>query len=339
MKISTCLIFVMLLFVGMTGCQSQSQHSIDDYPPGIDGEIPPPASNRLHEDNNGTTSTLNTGKVDQMILNGIDPKEALAELNKLEKDIKNDQQLGIFHVRRAEILINMGENQKAIDEFEEVLKINSKPLSRLLACSYIASINNNLGNREEALLYMEKAQEIYPEIKDDENNPRILIYFVSNAVINSDRGNFEDVIKDLNAANSLINKYHLSNHEYRESIILERAFAYSMLKQPEKARETIKNWSDADKAGKTSNPPINKNLDDLEIRYKVAIAKGEYENALKCTEEINNDDKFLFHLARGYVYYAWDKNDEARKEFELASKESKDNIYRKQALKMLEKLK
>lgn len=279
--------------------------------------------------------SLNTGKVDQMILDGKKPEEALAELYKLEKDIKNDQQRGMFYVRSAEILINMSEDRKAIEELNKVVNINAKPLSKLLAYSYIASINNNMGNQKEAALYLEKAQEIYPEIKEEDKNPRMLIYYVSSALINSDRADYEKAINDMNAANDLIRRFHLTNNEYKESITMEKAFAYSMLKQPEKASRTIKKWHSSN----SSQMPRNKDLDDLEIRYKVALAKGEYETALKCTEELKDDNGFSIHIAKGNVYYVWGKDDDARKEFELALKESKDPWFREQASKMLEKLK
>ena len=337
MKISAYLLSLLLLFVVLAGCQSQSQplnspgqkHDRQNVKKHV------PVTEKPPEKNDNSEFSLNTEKVDQMIAAGKKPEETLEELNKLEKDIKNDRQRGTFFVRRAEIFINMGDNQKAVTEFKKVDSIKAAPVTRLLAYSYIASINNNMGNKKEVELYLNKARKIYPEVKDEDNNPRILIYFVSSALINSDRGNFEEVIKDLNAANALIKKYHLTNYENKESIIMEKAFAYAMLKQPERALKTIKNF----KVGTTLHLPQNKDLDDLEIRYKVYIAKGEYENALKCTDQLKDENGFSIPIAKGNVYYVWGKNEEARKEYELVLKNEKDPWLKEQASKMLEKLK
>lgn len=349
MKNSAYFLIILFLFTLLAGCQSLptpgpesdpnrpvNQPTTDtgnreDQPPTITDEIPV----KKDED----PYTLNTGKVDQMVIDGYKPEEVLVELKKLEKDIKNDQQQGMYYVRHAEVLMNMGDDKKAVEEFTKVTEINAKPISKLLAYSYIASIYNKNGNQKEALQCIEKARKIYSEIIDEDKNPRILIYFASSAMINSDRGDYEGVIKDLDSADELINKFGLTTPEYKEPITLEKAYAYSMLKQPEKALATIKKWPDAGKTGETPNLPLNKDMDDLEIRYKVALAKGEFDKALKCTEELKSDNNFIFHLAKGNVYYVWGKNDEARKEFELALKESKDSSSREQAENMLKRIK
>ena len=97
MSKSIYLLSILFMFIFSAGCQSLPVPKPESDIPAADGREGSPTPFREEEN----PYSLNTGKVDQMILDGKKTEETLIELNKLEKDIKNDRQREFFHLKRA----------------------------------------------------------------------------------------------------------------------------------------------------------------------------------------------------------------------------------------------